>query len=219
MKRPPAQPHLHWRSVRYTAGAVTWASLEDSHAVRLAYNGRAAIYQYLIHLRHLSRDGSRNVVLVPAFHCPTVVDPVIHAGYEVRFYSVDATLRVDREDFLRVLDERVVVALFIRYFGLTRLDRELVKSCRAAGAVVLEDCSHSFLEANPLRIADSGADATTYSFWKLIPGLAGGGLLVRRAGLTPSFPSQVRPRCSDSWARMRASRRPSARSTEDVTSG
>jgi dTDP-4-amino-4,6-dideoxygalactose transaminase len=136
----------------------------------------------------------RNTVLVPAFHCPNVVDPVVHAGFDVRFYAVDERLRVDAEDFLRKLDGKIAAAIFIQYFGFPCMPAELVMACRQAGATIIEDCSHSFLQASPLRIACSGADATTFSFWKLLPGGVGGGLLLGDADRETS-PLRLSPPC------------------------
>lgn len=183
MKRPSTHPTLDWGGLRRPAKGTSWVDLVDAWRVRLTYSGRAAIYQVLQNLgRRRSPGRQRTTVLVPAFHCPTVVDPVLHAGYAVRFYAVDRGLRVVESDLRNKLDESVAAAVFIRYFGFTDDLDALFRDVREVGARVIDDCSHSFLSSSPLRLASRNADFTTYSFWKLVPCITGGGILTS-AGL------------------------------------
>lgn len=145
----------------------------------LTHSGRGAIFLYASSLRRSGRlPSSRNVILAPAFHCPTVIDPLLHAGFEIRYYPVDESLRVRSNEFLEQLDSRVAIAVFIRYFGLTPAETSLYEVVRDCGGRVLEDCSHSFLEGEPAALCSSGAEATTYSFYKLAPVDCGGGLML-----------------------------------------
>ena len=146
---------------------------------------------------------TRDIVLLPAFHCPNVVDPVVHAGFDVRFYAIDERLQVDAADFLHKLDDRVAASLFIQFFGFPGMEPTLAAASREAGSRVLEDCSHSFLYDQPLRLATSGAEATTFSFWKLLPGKAGGGLLVSDPDEFDWQPVLARPTLHESWSRSR----------------
>lgn len=178
LTRPPSHPQLRWQDLRSQGQGVHWRALDVPERLLPTYTGRAAIYQALAALRRSAQpEPGRTTVLVPAFHCPTVVDPVIDAGYRVRFYGIDEHLDIDREDFLRKLDRDVAAVVFIRYFGVTQVSEELRRAVRECGAWLVDDCSHSFLLANPVRLAQWQGDATTYSFWKLLPSMSGGGLL------------------------------------------
>lgn len=178
--RPSTFVPLRWCDLVRRKSRSGWERLPGSSQALFTHSGRAAIYQYLMALRRAGTlRPDQAVVLLPAFHCPTVVDPVIHAGFECRFFAIDEDLGVDRSDFLAKLDDRTAAALFIRYFGVAPLDPQLIAACRTAGARVIEDCSHSFLSLNPLRLAEAGADATVYSIYKLVPGKAGGAAVVR----------------------------------------
>jgi len=202
IRRPPSVPVLHWADLLRRAPSESWEDLSAARRLHYTYNGRSALYQYFAALQRTVTHPARNVVLVPAFHCPTVVDPILHAGYEVRFYAIDEGIRVDAGDFLNKLDASVVAALFIRYFGFGNPDRALVTACRAADVRIIEDCCHSFLAVNPLRLAYSEADATVYSFWKLVPSLVGGGLMLpREARLVPAT-RLTRPPVADSCNRI-----------------
>jgi hypothetical protein len=87
-----------------------WRSLPRARSVHLTHSGRGALFQYFEALRRSGQlAADRTVVLVPSFHCPTVVDPVLHAGYDVRFYAIDEAMRIDQADLLRKLDQREVL--------------------------------------------------------------------------------------------------------------
>jgi hypothetical protein len=93
------------------------------------------------------------------------------------------------------------VAVFIRYFGLPSGADEVIEVCGKAGVVSVDDWSHSFLLAEPVRLADGGADINIYSFKKLVPSLTGGGAMSR---LSVAWPQQfARPPMSDSVRRCR----------------
>jgi perosamine synthetase len=176
----PISPHptLGWNFPGPVRNATRWHQIAGQAEIRYTYSGRAGIYQYLQFLKqHQLLTPEDGYVLVPAFHCPTVVDPVLHAGFRVCFYRVGRDLRTDSGDFLSKLPG-ASVALFIRYFGFADDYSALYEECRRSGKRIIEDCCHSFLEDSPLRLADSGADATIYSFWKLVPSEIGGGVLL-----------------------------------------
>jgi hypothetical protein len=59
-------------------------------------------------------------------------------------------------------------------------------------------CCHLFLAVNPLRPAYSGADATVYSFWKLVPSLAGGALMLPGEARFAPATRLTRPPVADS---------------------
>ncbi|MGH8546018.1 MAG: DegT/DnrJ/EryC1/StrS family aminotransferase [Gammaproteobacteria bacterium] len=178
-----AEPTLRLDDLR-GRGGIQQASLGLTNSLTLTYNGRGAIYQLL---QALDRRG-RDTVLVPAFHCPTVVDPALAAGWRVRFYRIDQQLSIDANDFAGRIDRRVAAVLVINYLGFPSNLEAIADVCRRSGIVVIEDCSHSFLMANPLRLAGERGDAATYSFWKTVPSLVGGGIRINVDFLRSTFP-------------------------------
>lgn len=192
MSKPPTSPTLGAVDLFPKKPSCSWRGMALSEHVRLTYSGRAGIYQYLSALACSLKNKSRNIVLIPAFHCPTVIDPVLHANFKIRFYSVTEKLQIDRDDFLRKLDKNVAAALFIRYFGIGDIPHELKVATREAGAKVIHDCSHSFLKSAPLGIAGTQADAAIYSFWKLLPSATiGGGVWCNDETVTRFWPAQT----------------------------
>jgi perosamine synthetase len=205
IRPPPSLPELQWSDLARRHREFSWGGLVGSDRVRFTFSGRAGIYQYLEMLRlNRGHEEGRQVVLVPAFHCPTVVDPILHAGYRVRFFAVDDEMKIDVDDFLSKLGSDVAAALFIQYFGFNWIDDRLLAACREHDVRVIEDRCHSFLSANPLRLARNRADATIYSFWKLIPSVIGGGVLLGGDAIDERWPTTFRPDARDCVTRMKA---------------
>ncbi len=141
-------------------------------------------------LEHLLRalpNTGRGVVMVPAYHCPTLVQSVLRAGMKVRFFAIRDDLSVDLEHLEAQLDSNVAALIVIHYFGFEARTRDVAARCAARETVLIEDWSHSFLRAAPLRLAGEVGDYALYSPWKLVP--CGNGGLLRRigAGRLPSL--------------------------------
>ena len=77
------------------------------------YDGQGALYQVFSALR---RNG-RRYALLPAFHCPTVVEPAIRAGLEPLFYGINEDLSIDCRSFEDGLSQSVAAAVVIGFFG------------------------------------------------------------------------------------------------------
>ena len=174
--RPPKTPTFRFGDLR-PAGVHSLRSLCEESGVHFTYDGRGALYQLF---NHLVRS-DRNSILIPAFNCPTVVDPVIEAGFRPRYYTINTDLSVDHADFLSKLDSNVAAAVVINYFGFPADLSPLTLPCREAGVLLVEDCAHSFLRTDPMRLSGERADAAIFSFKKLIPSRVGGGIRLNQA--------------------------------------
>ena len=92
------------------------------------------------------QKANSNRALLPSFTCESVIEPFVRHGYEVAFYSVGKTLKVDRGLFLdevRKADPDVI--LIHNYFGFdtTSEIRDLLPELRDEGIVVIEDITQS----------------------------------------------------------------------------
>jgi dTDP-4-amino-4,6-dideoxygalactose transaminase len=143
------------------------------------YNARAALYQFLW---SLSR-GQGSSILLPAFHCVALVEPVIRAGYRPVFYRIREDLSIDEEDLRRQLCSDVAAVIVIHYFGFTAGIDWILKLRRQYQFCVVEDCAHSFLKNESGHLAGENGDAAIFSFYKLVPSYAGGGLRINAQGL------------------------------------
>ena len=146
----------------------------DGQPLFFTYNARAALYQYL---QALPRSRGRSVLL-PAFHCVTVVEPILHAGYTPVFYRIKPDLSIDFIDLgAKMAAADFAAVLVIDYCGFPAEMGPLRELARARGIPLIEDCAHSFLKCRNGEVLLSGGrgDLTLYSFYKTVSCFAGGG--------------------------------------------
>ena len=121
---------------------------------------------------------SGDKVLLPAFHCRTVVEPVIRFGCEVVFYNVHRNGIIDFEDIAKKIDRRTRAIVAIHYFGILQPVRRLQAFCQQHHLFLIEDCAHILvgdIEGEPIG---SFGDVSIFSWRKFLP-VYDGGLLVR----------------------------------------
>lgn len=140
--------------------------------LRLTYNARSAFYQLLCSLS----AGKRRIVLLPAFHCTALVEPVPRAGFDVEFYRVFPDLSPDMDDVRQKVSEHVAAVVAVHYFGFATDLEPFLELRRAFGCLLIEDCAHSFLSESGGSPIGHRGDFSLFSFYKFAPGLAGGGL-------------------------------------------
>ncbi len=120
----------------------------------------------------------RDKVLVPAFHCGTVVEPVIQFGAQVVFYNVHRNGMVDFDDIARKIDAQTKAIIAIHYFGVMQPIRQLRSFCQQYGLFLIEDCAHILVgdvDSDPIG---SFGDISIFSWRKFFP-MYDGGLLVQ----------------------------------------
>jgi perosamine synthetase len=174
-----AHPTLHFSQfLSYRYGSSSLLPTE-SNSFRYTFHGRYAIYQALVAIR----TTGKNVVLLPGYDCPVVVEAVINAGFVPRFYRVGSDLSPDPDDLRQRWDVDVAVIIVTNFFGFPASMSAIRPEMRQS-AFVIEDCAHSFLSYNPLRLAGGRGDISVYTFWKIVPCLVGGGLAVENDHMT-----------------------------------
>jgi perosamine synthetase len=150
-----------------------------SHGQRVAttYSARAALYQLCRAL--VSKRSKGDVILLPAFHCATLVEAVVRAGLRPLFYRICPDLTIDYADLIEKSRRGVVAVLVIHYYGFPADLGPLIAEQRSgAGWFLIEDCAHSFIDATSLNLNGSGGDFAVFSFYKLLPMQVGGGLRI-----------------------------------------
>lgn len=192
----PPHPQLRACDLRRPPSVPSLPRLIDEAGVHRFFNARAALYQLARALRARGRDR----VLLPAFHCPSVVEPILRAGMRPVFYRIDRNLEVDLADVRRRIDGNVAAAVFINFLGFPSRFEPLLAELRAREVLVVEDCAHACVSVDPLELSGRRADAAVYSFWKLVPSGVGGGLWLAQ-GAPLQFPRLQRAPLADSVVR------------------
>lgn len=168
----PRGPLLGWSSF-VGSRSTTLPSVQDLPHVALTSSGRAAIFQALLQLDLPA--GSK--VLVPTYHCPTMIAPVLMAGLQPVFYAVCKDGLPNLESLSRPEASGARALLVAHYFGLTRSLREVRAWCDQHGAALIEDCAHAFFGQAGERPVGAWGDFATASVSKFFPVPEGGLLL------------------------------------------
>lgn len=168
--------------------------LLDRSDVLFTQSGRAAI---LLGLEALGLPTAARI-MVPSYHCPTMVSPALALNLQVGFYPI----RPDGQPDLAWLDANLPtdarVMCVAHLFGLPQDLNELSAWCRRRGLILLEDCAHAMFGASASGAVGSHGEIVIASLPKFFAALDGGLLLLResasvRPGLRPvSQLSEVR---------------------------
>lgn len=182
----PKAPVLGWASFRASTEPPL-ACVEDRPHCRLLTSGRAAIYQALLQLGLPPGSG----VLVPTYHCPTIVAPVLLAELQVHYFGIgeNGLPALAGLDPLVVKTCRAIVVA--HYFGLPQSLAAVRAWCDTHGIALIEDCAHSYFGEAGERPVGAWGDYATASISKFFP-VSEGGLLVSNRDPLAAIPL-VRP--------------------------
>lgn len=148
---------------------------------RLSVNGvttfRQTRYAIAAAAQLLKRSDRQNTVLLPAYHCPALIEPFLYCGFNVVFYPQLPDLSTDPAVFSSMLTSDITHVVVVRYFGFSQNADQLISLAAEASKPVIEDNAHSlshFFKA--CERADKGIAACVSSVAKTL-GTADGGLL------------------------------------------
>lgn len=169
----PREPAVPWRVLLPPSRAPLPPPFAGARRLDFFW-GRNAIYHGLRALGLAPGDA----VLVPAYHCGTLVEPILRFGAEVRFYAIRTNCAPDWVDLEARLSDRVRAVLAIHYFGFPAPILRLREWCDARGLRLIEDCAHVLLgEADGAPLGSFG-DVSVFSWRKYLPMCDGGQLLL-----------------------------------------
>ena len=186
-RAPPKRPVLDWADLRSLRDSPL-PSLADLPHQQLTTSGRAAIY----HALRLAAPEPGSPVLVPTYHCPTMIAPVVLSGHEPVFYPIDHDGHPLLEAISLTDARRARCILAPHYFGITRSFAELRAWCDATETLLIEDCAHAFYGIAGDRPVGTWGDYATASLTKFFPILEGG-LLASARRPVPSLPLRKQP--------------------------
>jgi len=182
----PRLPVLDWQTFTGPKSS-SLPCLLNLPAAEFTNSGRASI---LIALEMLG-IGKGDQVLVPTYHCPTMITPIIKVGAEPFFYPLNddgsADLRwIETQDISRV---RVLLAA--HFFGLPQAMAVLRTWCDSKKIRLIEDCAHALFGISDGRPVGNWGDLAIASLTKFLP-VPEGGCLINNSGL-PKFPLLSKP--------------------------
>jgi perosamine synthetase len=176
----PRLPVFGWQTLAGAKEASTpcMLSLPGMH---FSTSGRASI---LLALEALG-VGAGDVVLLPTYHCPTMVSPAVELKAVPSFYPLDVHGTPDLAWLSQQDLKRVRVMLAAHFFGLPQPMATIKAWCDARGIALIEDCAHALFGRSDGQAIGSWGTAAIGSLTKFLPVPEGGCLVLNPATPAP----------------------------------
>jgi perosamine synthetase len=180
----PKEPRLAWKMLLPSLRPMNDLFSLSGCPVQYFFWARNAIYHGLSSLNLKSGDN----VLVPAYHCTSVVEPILLRGVNVTFYDINLDLSPDFEDLKSKITSTTRAIFAIHYFGFPQPIQKMRELCRASKLYLIEDCAHVLAgrTGDRIRLGHYG-DISIFSWRKFLPIYDGGQLVVNN----PKLKAQV----------------------------
>ncbi len=175
-KIPPSQV-LSFEA--FIGGSVDIPNLLDEENCLYLTSGRMAIALAL----EMASVQAGDEVLVPAYHCSSMIAPIVNAGATPIFYRITPSMMVDIEDVQEKLTPKSRALLVTHYFGFPQPLPQLRAFCDSHELLLLEDCAHSFFGEVDGQPLGSYGDYAIGSLMKFFPVFDGGCLTSKRHNL------------------------------------
>ena len=137
-------------------------------------------------------------ILLPAYHCPAMVEPVVSKSVRPIWYRIRRDTSADEEDIEARIEPSTRALMVVHYFGFPNDLTRVRQLCDDKGILLIEDCSHTFFGEYAGRPVGSHGDYAFASSWKFFP-IRDGGCLVssrrvlsRLSTVSPSVAFQVK---------------------------
>jgi dTDP-4-amino-4,6-dideoxygalactose transaminase len=145
-------------------------AISDLPHLLFTTSGRAAIGLAMEELG----IGAGDQVLVPTYHCPTMVSPIVAVKAEPVFFSIDAEGLPALESIERLDLRHVKAMIAVHYFGIPRRFKPARAFCDRHGIALIEDCAHAYFgSVDGLAVGTIG-DLAIASLTKFFPVPEGG---------------------------------------------
>ncbi|HHC73074.1 MAG TPA: DegT/DnrJ/EryC1/StrS aminotransferase family protein [Thiotrichales bacterium] len=176
--RIPIKPVL--TSPVRSEGDRAFPSILSAGKYRLVTSGRVAI----AHALQLSGVGPGDAVLVSAYHCSSMIEPILWVGAEPVYYRIREDTSADIEDLESTMAGNVRALLIPHFFGFPQPEMDRLRTwCGERGVVLIEDCAHAFFGMCNGSILGSWGDYAIGSPMKFFPVIDGGVLTSSRHSL------------------------------------
>src|SRR5262249_28305259 len=139
LHRIPRAPVFGWRTLSRAAEADR-PRLDAAGPSLLTTSGRAAI---MLGLRALG-VGAGDRVLVPTYHCPTMIEPVVRLGAVPLFYPIGRDGHAILDFLCSLQTEHAKAMLAAHFFGLPQDLAKLRAWCDENEIGLIEDCAHAY---------------------------------------------------------------------------
>jgi len=166
----PALPVLSSLKLNRTASNTIPAGvLTCDHRVHV-YSGRYAIFLAL----QCANINTGDRILVPAYHCLAMIEPLRLSGVEPIYYPLNADLSVTVTALAERIDQNVKAIIVVHYFGFPQNFQAIRHFADQHHLIMLEDCAHTcFGQTAGIAVGHLG-DYAIASTMKFYPSVHGG---------------------------------------------
>jgi len=113
--------------------------------VSFTANGRASLALAVKYAR-CTAGPRRDTVLLPAYLCHSMIQPLVELGLQVRFYPVESDLSIHLPEIYHRVSDRTLAVMLMHYFGFSQSGDPAASLARWFPSVVLlEDRTHLLL--------------------------------------------------------------------------
>jgi perosamine synthetase len=169
----PLSPVLSRRGLQLwcdnSSSAGNDSILHNPHLLHVT-SGRSAIALAL----EQSAITKGNEVLIPAYHCESMVSPVKWRGASPVFYRINHDTSIDIEDIKLKITTNTRAIIVTHYFGFIQHMPPIAQLCKQRGLLLIEDCAHAFFGSRDGKCAGAWGDYAIASSMKFFPVYDGG---------------------------------------------
>ncbi|WP_366834226.1 DegT/DnrJ/EryC1/StrS family aminotransferase [Rhodoferax sp.] len=183
----PRLPVLDWGTFSGPRVSATPCVLTHP-STQFTQSGRASILLAL----EMLEIGPGDTVLVPTYHCPTMIAPIVSRGAQPVFYPLDSTGAPNLEWINQDKTQGVRAILVAHFFGLPQPLTAVRQWCDQQGVRLIEDCAHALFGTSDDRAVGYWGDLAIASLTKFLP-VPEGGCLLNNTLLAP-FPELHQPK-------------------------
>lgn len=168
----PRLPVLDWGSMSGSKASDTPCLLTHPTA-QFTVSGRASILLAL----EMLKVGPGDKVLVPTYHCPTMIAPVEALGAQAVFYPISGSGGPDLQWIKEHHSTDIRAILVAHFFGLPQPLADIRQWCDKSNVHLVEDCAHSLFGMSEGRAVGRWGDLAIASLTKFLPVPEGGCLV------------------------------------------
>jgi perosamine synthetase len=144
----------------------------------------------IAHALQLSGVNAEKSVLIPAYHCGSMVEPAIWLNADVLLYHMKSNLSPNQqhiEKLIRFADKPVTAMLLPHYFGFPQEIELWRQFCNEHNIKLIEDCAHAFFgKTSRGQILGNSGDYAVASVRKFFSTPDGGVLVGKNIDAVPS---------------------------------
>lgn len=151
----------------------------------LTFSGRTAIETVLL---DILKESEIKTALLPSWCCSSMLEPFQRLHIRIEFYDVFWEEEHSRLKRQINIHRKANILFLCNYFGYgNHYSKELLKSFKNLGGIIIEDITHSLLQVNPCH---TDSDYYVASLRKWGP-LVSGGICCKKNGTFASVPRNM----------------------------